>query len=137
MVKKIRTNPAFYATLFPTLRGIATNYGYALSVHGSLLNDFDLIAVPWEDEIGSYINMLVEMTNTIQGILYYYYPIKVDGERVYVPLQYPQLYTGLEKEFKIPHGRENYCIQLSQEVYIDMTIVISKMHQPILTNKNN
>ncbi len=38
---------AFYASLYPTLRQVAREYGYALALHGSLVKDLDVLAVPW------------------------------------------------------------------------------------------
>lgn len=45
-MKKPTFAPA-YVALFPILSEIAHEHGYALAVHGSLQNDFDLVAVPW------------------------------------------------------------------------------------------
>ena len=36
-----------YAALYPELAEIAQQHGYALSIHGSLQRDFDLVAIPW------------------------------------------------------------------------------------------
>ena len=42
------SNPPVYApALYPGMAEIVKGHGYALSVHGSLQRDFDLIAVPW------------------------------------------------------------------------------------------
>lgn len=40
-------NAPTYMCLYPGLAEIARANGYALSVHGSLARDMDLIAVPW------------------------------------------------------------------------------------------
>jgi len=39
-----------YATLYPGLCHIAREHGYTLAIHGSLIDDLDLIAIPWIDE---------------------------------------------------------------------------------------
>ena len=36
-----------YCALYPELAKVAREHGYALAIHGSLVRDFDLIAVPW------------------------------------------------------------------------------------------
>lgn len=36
-----------YCALYPALATVAREHGYALAIHGSLVRDFDLIAVPW------------------------------------------------------------------------------------------
>lgn len=40
-----------YCALYPELAEIARAHGYALSIHGSLARDFDLICVPWADYV--------------------------------------------------------------------------------------
>lgn len=37
----------FYAIILPHAIKAARSCGYALAVHGSLVNDLDLVAVPW------------------------------------------------------------------------------------------
>jgi hypothetical protein len=39
----------FYLSLLPKIREVGKAAGYAIGVHGSLVRDFDLIAVPWVD----------------------------------------------------------------------------------------
>lgn len=38
-----------FACLYPGLCDIARSYGYALALHGTLVRDMDLIAVPWTE----------------------------------------------------------------------------------------
>lgn len=40
----------FYACLYPTLCEVARQHGYALAIHGSVITDLDLIAVPWTEQ---------------------------------------------------------------------------------------
>jgi hypothetical protein len=42
-----------YAALYPALAEIARKHGYALAVHGSMQRDFDVIAVPWIENVGN------------------------------------------------------------------------------------
>ena len=44
-----RTKPAFYAALYPRLLETAQAHGYTLAIHGSMVRDFDLVAVPWTE----------------------------------------------------------------------------------------
>ena len=39
-----------YACLYPRLAAVAREHGYALAMHGSLVADCDLIAVPWVND---------------------------------------------------------------------------------------
>jgi hypothetical protein len=49
MMKESNRAPA-YACIYHGLAEIAREYGYALAIHGSVLTDLDLIAVPWTDD---------------------------------------------------------------------------------------
>ena len=39
--------------MYPALCSIFQKHGYALAVHGSMIRDFDLIAVPWTNKVSS------------------------------------------------------------------------------------
>jgi len=39
--------PVYAAACYPDLAEVFRSHGYALTVHGSLQRDFDLIAIPW------------------------------------------------------------------------------------------
>lgn len=41
--------PVYAAAIYPELAAIAREHGYALSVHGSLQRDFDVVAIPWAE----------------------------------------------------------------------------------------
>jgi hypothetical protein len=41
---------AKYELLIEPLRAVARSLGYALTVHGSLVRDIDLVAVPWTSD---------------------------------------------------------------------------------------
>jgi hypothetical protein len=49
-MKPANYGPFYAAGLYPKLAEVFRSHGYALAVHGSLANDFDLIAVPWIDD---------------------------------------------------------------------------------------
>ena len=65
--------PVYAAALYPDLAGICHKHGYALSVHGSLARDFDMIAIPWADDVSSHSDVLDEIQST--------FAIKEVGER--------------------------------------------------------
>ena len=54
--------PVYAAAMYPGLCPIFHRHGYALAVHGSLARDFDLIAVPWAEEISDPEVVLAEVT---------------------------------------------------------------------------
>lgn len=48
-MKEANRAPA-YAMLYPGLCDVARKLGYALAIHGSVISDLDLIAIPWTEE---------------------------------------------------------------------------------------
>lgn len=42
--------PNVYCELLPKIRDVARRHGYAIGVHGSMVNDCDLIAAPWVED---------------------------------------------------------------------------------------
>lgn len=40
-----------YCALYPGLAEITREHGYALAIHGSLARDFDLICIPWREDV--------------------------------------------------------------------------------------
>ena len=49
-VKSILGMRAFYTSILAKLRTVAMAHGYALTVHGSLERDLDVVAIPWVEE---------------------------------------------------------------------------------------
>jgi hypothetical protein len=47
---KPANNGPLYASLYPQFSEIFRKHGWALAVHGSVISDFDLIAVPWVEK---------------------------------------------------------------------------------------
>lgn len=49
---------AIYCGLYPTMLFNAQQNGWALAVHGSLSRDFDVIAIPWNKEAVSTLEII-------------------------------------------------------------------------------
>lgn len=64
--------PVYAAALYPDLARLFIDNGYALSVHGSLARDFDLIAIPWSYELTPVDKMLEKIQET--------FALKIVGE---------------------------------------------------------
>lgn len=62
-MKPANYGPFYAAGLYPKLAEVFRAHGYALAVHGSLANDFDLVAVPWI-ESASHPQEVAEDCNT-------------------------------------------------------------------------
>lgn len=50
-MKPANYGPFYAAGMYPKLAEVFRSHGYALAVHGSVVTDFDLIAVPWVEQV--------------------------------------------------------------------------------------
>ncbi len=46
-------NAPIFAGMYKELAEIARKHGYALAIHGSLIRDFDIICIPWREDIST------------------------------------------------------------------------------------
>ena len=46
-MKPANNGPLYASGIYPKLAEVFRAHGYALAIHGSVISDFDLIAVPW------------------------------------------------------------------------------------------
>jgi hypothetical protein len=95
--------PAVYATTFPGMAEIARSHGYTLAVHGSVLRDFDLIAIPWTAEAATPGVLAEALREWLGG---YFNEHDSNG-------------TAGTK----PHGRRCWCIHTGAGCYIDLSIM--------------
>lgn len=95
-----------FASMYIGLCDIARRHGYALTVHGTMNLDFDLVAIPWTNEAVKPIVLIKEMAKLV-GIM--------DGD----------IHHGLykeEPELK-PHGRLAWLLILGNGAALDISIV--------------
>ena len=89
--------------MFEILREEAKKLGNNLAVHGSLIRDFDIVAIPWVDECATpkhLVDLIMEKTGGFIAV-------------------------GDEPKKK-PHGRIAWAIQLGGGPYIDLSIMPTK-----------
>jgi hypothetical protein len=102
--RKARTAMRLFLKHIELLRQNARNRGYALAVHGSLVRDIDILAVPWTPEAESARHLkegLVSLLKALQG-----------GKGVYAS----------RRATRKPHGRVAYVIHLGG-TYIDLSVM--------------
>lgn len=113
--RKLRVNPigenmkeptfaAAYAAFYPMLTEISRECGYALAIHGSMVSDFDLIAVPWSKDAMSADFLITKIANFAGMFL-------TDKSCV---LNGPE-----EKE----HGRKAWSVAMGNGAVIDFSIM--------------
>ena len=96
-----------YAVFFPVLAEIAQANGYALTVHGSLQKDFDLLAAPWTIEA-------VSAEDLMKGIADY------AGQVMGMMFETSVVITQVEEK---PHGRKAWCIKMGNGSVIDLSVM--------------
>jgi hypothetical protein len=90
-----------YATMLPGLKKIAEKHGYALSIHGSMLRDFDLVAIPWTHECSPGADLIKAIADALS--CYQGGPV-----------------TGPEQK---PHDRQAWIIPLGAGLALDISVM--------------
>jgi hypothetical protein len=109
--KPIHVKPSFYAYVFEEAKEVALKYGYNLVLHGSLNRDLDMIAVPWNAELGSHEEMIEELITVVGGSLMY--GNGVDRHRAKDTKH--EGHEDFPKGQTTHHGRIQYVINLNRE----------------------
>ena len=94
---------AFYAILFDRFKKTAADLGYALTVHGSMASDMDLIAIPWTEEAVEAEVLVKAISDEMGPTIWKDYHIA-------------------EKANK-PHGRVAYTLSWYSDWFIDLSIM--------------
>lgn len=134
MSKPIHAKPSLYAFYFEALKVIARKYGYNLVLHGSMNRDLDLVAIPWQEQIGSHDEMIEEFIHELGGDLMF--ANGVDRSRC------KSVGEEIKREwgkYKVTHhGRMQYVINLNRQCemvnqewtdpqyYIDVSVIPAK-----------
>ena len=103
------THAPAYVSLYPMLVRVARHHGYALAAHGSLGNDFDLIAAPW-------ITAADDAETLIRAIAA---AIEYARDRI---ISVDRLFDVPYTEAR-PHGRQSWCIPLECGARLDISVM--------------
>lgn len=121
---------AKYRLLIAPLRAAAQKAGYALTVHGSLARDIDLVAVPWTREAVSGNELAERLIRTVRRLL---------GERTKNIARWhdrrglpTEAFSrglvrspgpGKRRTQPKPHGRRVWVIHLGGGPYLDISVM--------------
>lgn len=97
--------PVMYCAYYGILKDIAEEHGYALCVHGSVVRDFDLIAVPFDENPKPHAQLLDAIKKVIG--------IDKNADPLYDKVGYE------------PNGRICYTIQCGGGGYFDISFTPS------------
>ncbi len=101
----IATNMTFYAVTYEELRKAAYEKGYALTLHGSLQRDLDVVAIPWTEEAVDAETLVKALTEASGGFVL-------------------DTCEGRDPTLK-PHGRLGWSIHLGGPAgrYVDLSVM--------------
>jgi len=101
--KKRSFTAALYTLAYPEIKTWARKLGYAIAIHGSMIRDFDVIAIPWsEDAVDAetFINSLSKLLS-----------IYADSD---------EIIHGPERK---PHGRLAWTIPMGTGMVLDVSVM--------------
>ena len=99
----VKPSPAIYSFLYPIIKEVGIQHGYACCLYGSLQKDLDIIAFPWAEKVSDPNILVISVADSIGGIIFN------------------------EKPVEKLHGRLAYWISLGTELhdpYVDFSIVV-------------
>ena len=113
----------FFVCMYPALCDIARAHGYCLAIHGSVITDMDLVAVPWSDEATNHTILLAAIKEHMEAMEY----------RELLRQQLPgisdenigKIVTDQQHEHPAikPHGRLAYNLYLYHGVKLDISFM--------------
>jgi len=93
--------PAMYVAYFGIIEKLANQHGYALCIHGSVVRDFDIIAVPFDFKVKPHADLLSAIKKVVG--------IGVSSDKIFDII-------GNE-----PHGRTCYTIECGGGGFFDIS----------------
>lgn len=99
---------AYYVLIYTMVREVCIENGYAAAVHGSLVNDLDVVAVPWTKDACRAESLVSKICERLQK---------------FVTFQD-------EKPEEKPHGRVAWCIGLDGGASLDLSVSPKLVKQP-------
>ena len=95
----------FYAILWESFRKAALECGWALSLHGSMASDMDMMAMPWVEDAKPIEELIKALSDCIDGTIWKGHHFK--------PF------------YGKPHGRITYTLSIYSDYHIDLSIMSS------------
>ena len=120
-----------FACLYPGLCDIARNNGYALAIHGSIVTDLDLVAIPWTEAAVPAVDLMLAIRGHL-GALDYRSLLRRDCtwatdqniEQMVAGEQARWKYPAGEHDCELkPHGRKAWNLYLQAGVKIDLSVM--------------
>lgn len=132
---------ADFERLIDPLREVARRLGYALAVHGSLVRDIDLVAVPWTNDAVGGRTLARAIQCRAREIIGYAEPHPVEATS-----SNPKFFrdgfsgycVGVGRIYPKPHGRKSWTFHLRRThdgPYIDLAVM--PRYNPLTEGNDN
>jgi len=120
------TRGPVFACLYPGLCDIARRNGYALAIHGSVVSDLDLIAIPWTDAACGSVELKDALMDHI-GACGYRDLLRNGGnglsEDHIEQIVRNEKCTGPDDSEVKPHGRLAWNLYLDAGLKVDLSVM--------------
>jgi hypothetical protein len=121
---KPATRAPVFACLYPGLCDVARKMGYALSIHGTVTTDLDLVAIPWIEEAGDPTALKDALMHHI-GACGYADLLRRQGHSEELVQQIMarkenRLLDGSEAK---PHGRLSWNLYMEAGTKVDLSVM--------------
>lgn len=113
-----------FACMYPGLCDVARRHGYALAIHGTLIADLDLIAVPWVESASDAVTLKDALMKHL-GACGYEDLLRrsgLKGEQVEAVMQRKEARDASGAEVK-PHGRVAWNLYLDAGGKVDLSVL--------------
>lgn len=78
----VKPSPAIYSFIYPLVKEVGIQHGYACCLYGSLQKDLDIIAFPWASSLSSIDLLVSDVINAVGGTLLNQEPIEKEHHRL-------------------------------------------------------
>lgn len=110
-----------FACFYPGLCEIARGLGYCLAIHGSLVTDMDIVAIPWTDEAKTAEEVVTALTEHLNACDYAGYLRAHGTPEQYIPAIVER--EGSMNKAPKPHGRRAWNLYLTAGIKIDLSVM--------------
>lgn len=99
--KRPKWMPMMYVNYFGLIQKLANEHGYALCVHGSVVRDFDLVCVPFDEVVKPHEELIAAIRKEIG--------LDTSSDPIFDKIGYE------------PHGRICYTVECGGSGYFDIS----------------
>lgn len=117
---KPATRAPFFACMYHGLAEVARKHGYALTIHGTVTTDLDLVAIPWVDEAVDAVTLKDALMNHVGACGFADHLRKDLPEEQVAPIV---ARMGEAADTKKPHGRRAWNLYMDFGCKVDLSVM--------------